>query len=478
MYDNSRAKIVVNNTLCEEIKIESGLKQGCALSMLLYIMCIEELVVRIKNNIHIKGYILNTTNKHECKAGGYADDIAGLLTNYECIEPFFNEFKEWGRVSSAILNVEKTKILALNSNYKEFKGIKFINTLKILGIEFNNKGVTINNIQKVLENIKKSVAIWDGVRLNIIERVVVSKTFILSKLWYIINFITLSEENIRMIESMIHKFIWSNSMELIKRNTLILPYESGGLNSVCLRAKIETSQIQNYINILNNNERMFYQISSKYLKFELRETNIFKNFNLIPACNKRPKIYNEISKSVKRIRSIDSYFFNNIKKYNSKYTYNKLLDSYSIKPKIESWDVCDDWSSVYKNIHNAIENSDMRAFLYKLIFHALPVENRFNYKKNMCFFCVKNKEDVSHVFYNCHKTNSLFDLVKEQLDERNFILSKHSFWFNITLSKHDYKYISIFLYSVWLVREKLRKGTKSDIKILFNNIFINQLNNM
>jgi hypothetical protein len=52
---------------------------------------------------------------------------------------------------------------------------------------------------------------------------------------------------------------------------------------VCLRAKIETSYIQNYINILNKNQRMFYQLSSKYLKFELREANIFKNFNLIPA---------------------------------------------------------------------------------------------------------------------------------------------------------------------------------------------------
>jgi hypothetical protein len=70
------------------------------------------------------------------------------------------------------------------------------------------------------------------VRLNILERVVVSKTFILSKLWYIVNFITLSEENIKMIESVIHKFIWCNSMELIKRNTLILPYENGGLNSI------------------------------------------------------------------------------------------------------------------------------------------------------------------------------------------------------------------------------------------------------
>jgi hypothetical protein len=224
---------------------------------------------------------------------------------------------------------------------------------------------------------------------------------------------------------------------------------------------------------------MFYQLSLKYLKFELRDTKIFKNFNLIPACNKRPKIDNEISKSVITIRSIDTCFHNNIRKYNSKYTYNKLLDKYSIKPKIESWDECEDWSSVYKNIHNVSENSDMRAFLYKLIFHALHVENRFNNKKNICFFCEKNKEDVSHVFYNCQKTNSLFDLVKGQLDEPNFTLSKRSFWFNITLSKHDYKYISIFLYSVWLVREKLRKGSNNNnFKILFEKTFKYQLNYM
>jgi hypothetical protein len=93
--------------------------------------------------------------------------------------------------------------------------------------------------------------------------------------------------------------------------------------------------------------------------FELREANILKNFNLIPACVKRPKIYDEISKSIKKIRSIDSCFHFNIKKYNSKYTYCKLLDKYVIKPKIESWDECDDWSSVYKNIQNVSENSEI-----------------------------------------------------------------------------------------------------------------------
>jgi hypothetical protein len=224
---------------------------------------------------------------------------------------------------------------------------------------------------------------------------------------------------------------------------------------------------------------LFYQLSSKYLKFELREANIFKNFNLIPACDKRPKIYDEISKSIKKIRSIDSCFHFNIKKYNSKYAYCKLLDKYVIKPKIESWDECDDWSSVYKNIHNVSENSDMRAFLYKLIFHALPVENRFNNKKNICFFCKKNKEDVSHVFYNCEKIISLFDLVRKELDEHSFTLSKQTFWFNINLSKHDYKYISIFLYTVWLVREKLRKGANvNNLKTIFENYFKTQINIM
>ena len=56
---------------------------------------------------------------------------------------------------------------------------------------------------------------------------------------------------------------------------------------------------------------MFYQLSVKYLKFELRDTIILKNFNLIPASSTRPKIYDEISESVKKIRSNDSSFLNN-----------------------------------------------------------------------------------------------------------------------------------------------------------------------
>ena len=144
--------------------------------------------------------------------------------------------------------------------------------MKILGVEFEWYGISNDNVNRMIEKIQKSIGIWSGVyNLNMIERIVTVRTFILSKMWYLANFICFSIQHVKNIESMIHKFIWCNSAERIKRNTLILNYESGGLNNVCLKAKLETILITNFINIIFNKERMFYQYSVKHLKFRLRE---------------------------------------------------------------------------------------------------------------------------------------------------------------------------------------------------------------
>ena len=250
IYNRSCAKIIINNSMCDLIYIISGLKQGCALSMLLYILCIEELIIRIKLNDRIKGYFLNMYNKQECKAAGYADDISGFLQTLESIGLFFNEFEEWGSISGAILNVNKTKILALNSNYTVFNNIRFIETLKILGIEFNSRGISENNLENIIERIEKSVFIWSCVNMSVIDRIIACKTFILSKLWYLANFIIVNEKKIKIIDRIVHKYIWNSPIERIKRNTLILPYDNGGLKSVCIRARLNTILTKNFIYVL------------------------------------------------------------------------------------------------------------------------------------------------------------------------------------------------------------------------------------
>ena len=110
IYKNSYAFIVINRVMSEiKIIIKTGIKQGCALSMFLYTLGIEELLVRISLNKNIIGFPIKVASNLpiEIKSTAYADDTAGILKNLESIDFFFEEFKDWGKVSGACVNEVK-----------------------------------------------------------------------------------------------------------------------------------------------------------------------------------------------------------------------------------------------------------------------------------------------------------------------------------------------------------------------------------
>ena len=240
IYSNSYAYIVFNRIkINRKIIIRRGIKQGCALSMFIYTAGIEELLVRIHLNNKIQGYLIKTASSIplEIKSSAYADDTVGLHRNLDSIEAFFEEFKDWGRVSGASINEDKTKILAISSNKTNYKNFKFVDKLKILGITFSNKGVDKENLDICLNKINTTLNIWNTIKLNMLERITVLRTFALSKLWYQANFVLLNELEIKKIETMCFKFIW-NGCELIKRSTLLLDYTEGGRKMLDIRAKL------------------------------------------------------------------------------------------------------------------------------------------------------------------------------------------------------------------------------------------------
>jgi hypothetical protein len=56
------------------------------------------------------------------------------------------------------------------------------------------------------------------------------------------------------------------------------------------------------------------------------------------------------------------------------------------------------------------------------------------------------------------------------MENKNISLSKQAFWFDKNLSNDDFKTMALFLYSIWRIRERIRK---SKAKIDINNQFIN-----
>lgn len=469
IYDNSYAVIEVNRIKSDKFKVNSGIKQGCALSMFLYVLAIEELLVCINQNKNIKGYNVNVISRNEIKTSAYADDVVGLVSSEKSIKEFFDSFKAWGNVSGASMNEDKTQILAINAN-NECK-YKLENELKILGVIFNNKGISRINLEKTRGKLEQTLSIWNGANLNTIERIVACKTFALSKLWYISSFMDIPEIFIKKYERIIYKFIWNGNIEYIKRNTLNLPFDRGGLGMFNIRAKFETIHFQQFKYIVWNYQKSAYQLSVYWLKFHMKELN-FKNFNIIPSGSDkdRPIFYNNIIYSKNKIKHLDKNFITKLKSYSSKKIYELLVEDKYIKPKIESLPLAVNWNDVYSKIHKNLYNSEVRTVNYKILMDALPLNYRIFKNKTKCYFCNRHDEERDHLFTECGKIRELFEIASQNLEiKRN--LSFKCIILQENQKENDFKKICYFKFLIWRIRNILRVKNLVNIELVFRKFW-------
>ena len=93
-----------------------GIKQGCPLSALLFILCVEFLCLSIKKNNTISGIKLNLLNEiHEIRCTQYADDTCLYFKDLDQVIPCLEAIKQFSKVSGLNLNLHKTEGLCIGS---------------------------------------------------------------------------------------------------------------------------------------------------------------------------------------------------------------------------------------------------------------------------------------------------------------------------------------------------------------------------
>ena len=75
-YKDIDAKVIVHGHFTQSFPIDRGVRQGCSLSPLLYVLCVEPLANVIRNDPFIKGAFLHGGG--QVKLCQYADDITGF----------------------------------------------------------------------------------------------------------------------------------------------------------------------------------------------------------------------------------------------------------------------------------------------------------------------------------------------------------------------------------------------------------------
>ena len=117
----------------------------------------------------------------------------------------------------------------------------------LLGIIFSielNEMITLN-YSKALENSKKTLTFWNKQNLTPFGKIMVIKTFVLSKFNHL--FMTISSPDnyfIKQMNSRLFAFLWgSKSADKIKQDYVTQDYTNGGLRMVNTECFIESLKL-------------------------------------------------------------------------------------------------------------------------------------------------------------------------------------------------------------------------------------------
>ena len=114
-YHNISSCVVNNGHASESFLLERGVRQGCPLSGMLFVIAIEVLAQEIRRSQMIKGIEIENNGSQEIKLFQYVDDATALLSDSESVTQLFELLGLFERCSGFKINESKSELLWLGS---------------------------------------------------------------------------------------------------------------------------------------------------------------------------------------------------------------------------------------------------------------------------------------------------------------------------------------------------------------------------
>ena len=110
LYCDVQSVLKINGVLSAPFQVQRGIRQGCALSGMLYSLAFEPLLHKLRSVL--KGVILPGCNI-PLKLSAYADDLVIFVDNQQDIDILTNVIVQFGIISSARVNWSKSEALCI-----------------------------------------------------------------------------------------------------------------------------------------------------------------------------------------------------------------------------------------------------------------------------------------------------------------------------------------------------------------------------
>lgn len=247
-------------------EIQKGVRQGDSLSPYIFLLALELLTHKIRENNEIRGIRFG---EQDIKLVAFADDTTVFLRDETDATKLFKILQKFEKVSGLKINRGKSEgfwLGAQKNSYHRPLGIKWKTCIKILGITISyDKEESVKlNFDSTLLKIKQKLNVWKQRDLTIYGKILLIKTYALSQILYLTSVLPVPEAFMIKLDEIIFNFLWNGKAHKVKKSVIIQDVENGGCNMISVQDMIRTQYIT-WIKKYQNDNISYWKITMKNL---------------------------------------------------------------------------------------------------------------------------------------------------------------------------------------------------------------------
>ena len=244
LYRNITSQVKVNGYVSTPFPLQQGVRQGCPLSPLLYVLYAEVLAESIRQSPDIIGIPIGDT---VCKVSQYADDTTLFLHEDGSLYALAELLTAYQAATGAVVNPSKCIGLWLGGN--RFRpdtplGYTWSSThIKILGLYFGPAGAGDRNFDIAANKYYKTLHLWSSRDLSMKGKRIVINQLAHSKLVYPSHVFPCPRRITTALQAATMRFFHSGKRIVVAPDFLTLPVPLGGMGLIDINRRLRATRL-------------------------------------------------------------------------------------------------------------------------------------------------------------------------------------------------------------------------------------------
>ena len=482
--------------ITKPIEVIFSIRQGDCISMVLFILYMEPLLLRLQevcSGVQFKARMTRSlasplvTGLVETDES-YVDDVGIFCSSDEDFLKVDRIVERFEKVSGAILNRSSKSVVLGLGKWKRrtnwpLKWLRTVNELKIFGffIQANYREIVKRNWNHQLSKFSSTIFSWSNRALpSLQQRADVITMFALSKVWFRGQVLPLSNKFALKFESLISKFIWKGHItnNVLSRDTIYLPKERGGLGVPSIKLKCKALFMRQFFRSIfgkqHGKNHIDFWLGSRLGLPQLTSDYYHLKGKAGSERDCTPPLFCSALSLISEAFADGIFSVSDVKDLTTKQIYVSLLDTLPA-PQVELKYLDQDWQLTWERLQSGALDTEARSYLYLIIHDRVGTKERGHrlmprkFTSNLCNRCLIFVEDCNHRYMHCSFVSEIWGwvLATSQILEPSLAFSDEKSFLRLDFPKGFRENALLWLignYVELVEREVVSKDKKLDLQ--------------